>query len=105
VRRVPVSKDRTNIYTIEKISNLQSYLSSKKTMLDRFENTELLKMSDYSYYYSGKNQLLFKTSGGKSVEWFLNDNLLFPPVYIDSAEGKQIMLLQLDILRTVKFFK
>lgn len=105
VRRVPVSKDRTNIYTLENISNLQSYLSSKKITLDNFENTKLLKMSDYSYYYPGEKQLLFEISGGKSIEWFLNDNLLFPPVHIDSAEGNQIKLLQLDILKTVKFSK
>jgi len=105
VRRVPVGEDRTNIYTLENISNLQSYLSNKKIILDSFENTKLLKMSDYSYYYPGAKQLLFVISGGKSIEWFLNDNLLFPPIYIDSAEGNQIKLLQLDILKTVKFSK
>ena len=105
VRRVPISKDRTNIYTIENISNLQSYLSNKKITLDGFENTKLLKMSDYTYYYPGEKQLLFGISGGESIEWFLNDNFLFPPLHIDSAEGKQIKLLQLDILKTVKFSK
>lgn len=102
VRRVPVSKDRTNLYTIENILNLQSYLSNKKITLDSFENTKLLKLSDYSYYYPGKKQLLFRISGGSSVEWFLNDNI-FPFTHIDSAEGEQIKLLQLDILKTVKF--
>jgi len=104
VRRVPVSKDRTNIYTIENISNLRSYLSNKKITLDGFENTKLLKMSDYTYYYPGEKQLLFEISGGRSIEWFLNDNV-FPFTHIDSAEGNQIKLLQFDILKTVKFSK
>ena len=105
VRRVPISENRTNIYPIENISNLQSYLSNKKITLDGFENTKLLKMTDYRYYYPGEKQLSFVISGGKSVEWFLNDSCCFPFIHIDSAEGKQIKLLQLDILKTVKFSK
>ena len=104
VRRVPVSKDRTDIYTLENILNLRSYLSNKKITLDNFENTKLLKISDYRYYYPSKKQLLFQISGGSSVEWFLNDNI-FPFTHIDSAEGNQIKLLQLDILKTIKFSK
>lgn len=104
VMRVPINKGRTDIYTLENISNLQNYLSNKKISLDSFENTKLLKMSDYRYCYSGKKQLLFQISGGSSVEWFLNDNL-FPFTHIDSDEGNQIKLLQLDILRTIKFTK
>ena len=104
VRRVPVSKDRTDIYTLENILNLRSYLSNKKITLDNFENTKLSKISDYSYYYPSKKQLLFQISGGSSVEWFLNDNI-FPFTHIDSAEGNEIKLLQLDILKTIKFSK
>ena len=61
-------------------------------------------MSDYTYYYPGEKQLLFEISGGRSIEWFLNDNV-FPFTHIDSAEGNQIKLLQFDILKTVKFSK
>lgn len=103
VQRVPVGGNRTNIYTLEHLFSLQSYLSKQNIMLDNLEDTNLLKLSDYSYYYPGRKQLLFTISGGKSVEWFLNDNLLFPPVYINSVEGEQVRLLQLDILKTIQF--
>ena len=104
VKKVQISQDRTEIQTLGNIT-FSEYAQETRISLKNYNNTKLVQLNDGLFYYPD-GMLYFRISGGRFINFAFADTFpTFPFVTAQSEAAIQVKQLELDILKTVQFFR